>query len=58
MRPGVAIAAVSTIGYLGFLFGPPFIGFIAQATSLRISLALIAVLGLLIAAIARRLKTE
>jgi MFS family permease len=43
--PGVALAAVSTIGYLGFLAGPPMIGFIAQAASLRWSFALIAVLG-------------
>jgi MFS family permease len=45
LSPGVAIAAVSTIGYLGFLFGPPFIGFIAQASSLQVALGLIAVLG-------------
>ena len=56
MSPGVAIAAVSTIGYLGFLFGPPFIGFIAQATSLRISFGLIAVMGSVIAVIATRNK--
>jgi MFS family permease len=43
--PGVALAAVSTIGYLGFLAGPPMIGFIAEASSLRVSFALIAVLG-------------
>jgi MFS family permease len=43
---GVALAAVSTIGYLGFLFGPPVIGLIAQAFSLRWSFALIAFLGL------------
>lgn len=43
--PGVALAAVSTIGYLGFLAGPPMIGFIAEASSLRISFAVIAVLG-------------
>lgn len=42
---GVALAAVSTVGYLGFLFGPPVIGFIAQALSLRWSFALIAMLG-------------
>jgi len=45
MAPGVALAAVSTIGYFGFLFGPPLIGFIAQAASLRWSLTLIALLG-------------
>lgn len=43
--PGVALAAVSTIGYLGFLAGPPMIGFIADLSSLRWSFALIAVLG-------------
>jgi len=43
---GVALAAVSTIGYLGFLFGPPVIGLIAEAFSLRWSFALIAFLGL------------
>jgi MFS family permease len=58
MSPGVAIAAVSTIGYLGFLFGPPFIGFIAQASSLRVSLGLIAVLGSIISVMARRTKLE
>jgi MFS family permease len=58
MSPGVAIAAVSTIGYLGFLFGPPFIGFIAQATSLRISFGLIAVMGTMIAVIASKIQFE
>lgn len=45
MAPGVALAAVSTIGFFGFLCGPPLIGFIAQAASLRWSLTLIACLG-------------
>jgi len=45
LSPGIAIAAVSTVGFLGFLIGPPMIGFIAQATSLRWSFLLIAVLG-------------
>jgi MFS family permease len=54
MSPGVAIAAVSTIGYLGFLAGPPFIGFVAQASSLRVSLGLIAILGLVIIRMAGR----
>jgi MFS family permease len=58
LSPGVALAAVSTIGYLGFLFGPPFIGFVAQATSLRVSLGLIAVLGSLITVMATRTKFE
>lgn len=46
MLPGVALAAVSTIGFLGFLLGPPLIGFIAQAFGLQWPFSLIAVLGL------------
>ena len=56
LSPGVALAAVSTIGYLGFLFGPPFIGFIAQAFNLRVSLGLIAILGSIIALFASKIK--
>jgi MFS family permease len=54
--PGVALAAVSTIGYLGFVAGPPLIGFIAEASSLRWSFALIALLGLMTTVIASRMK--
>ena len=46
MLPGVALAAVSSISFLGFLIGPPIIGFIAQVSSLRWSFALIALLGM------------
>lgn len=42
--PGVGIASVASIGYAGFLAGPPFIGLLAEQTSLRISLLIIAVL--------------
>lgn len=58
LSPGVALAAVSTIGYLGFLFGPPFIGFIAQAFNLRVSLGLIAVLGSIIVIMAGKTKFD
>ena len=53
--PGVALAAVSTLGYLGFLFGPPFIGFVAQLSSLRVSLGLIAILGATIALLSNKI---
>jgi len=46
MSPGFALAAVSSISFLGFLLGPPLIGFIAQLSSLRWSFAVIALLGL------------
>jgi MFS family permease len=58
LSPGVALAAVSTIGYLGFLVGPPFIGFIAQAFNLRVSLGLIAVLGSVIVLMASKINFE
>lgn len=51
--PSMALTAVSSIGFLGFLVGPPMIGMIAGAFSLRVSFALIAFIGLLIAAIIR-----
>jgi Na+/melibiose symporter-like transporter len=41
---GVAIAGVATIGYAGFLAGPPVIGLVSEATSLRVGLALVGVL--------------
>lgn len=43
--PGIALTAVSSIGFLGFLLGPPLIGLIAGAFSLRISFLLIAAIG-------------
>jgi MFS family permease len=46
MHPGQALASVSTIGFMGFLAGPPIIGFVAQATSLRWSFVLVAIIGL------------
>jgi len=55
--PGVsaaaALAAVATMGYTGFLLGPPIIGAVAQALSLRDALGIIVLLGLAIAALAR-----
>ncbi|MCP5099026.1 MAG: MFS transporter [Chloroflexi bacterium] len=41
---GAGIASVATIGYAGFLAGPPAIGLIAEGTSLRIALLLVALL--------------
>jgi MFS family permease len=56
MPPGVAIAAVSTVGFLGFLMGPPVIGFIAEAMDLRWSFALIAILGFGTTLLASKIK--
>lgn len=46
------IAAVATCGYTGFLAGPPIIGFIAQATSLRLGLSVVVFLSALAAVLA------
>jgi len=56
LSPGVALATVSTIGFLGFLCGPPLIGFVAGATSLRISFAIIAVMGLCVSIVSGKSK--
>ena len=58
MSPGLALTAVSTIGFLGFLLGPPLIGFIAQTFSLRWSFTLIAILGFLTTVLATLIKWE
>jgi MFS family permease len=50
---GVGIAVVSGAGYVGFLFGPPLIGCIAQFTSLRVALFLLVALALLAVALAK-----
>lgn len=41
---GVGIAGVATIGYAGFLVGPPAIGLLAEATTLRVSMVLMLLL--------------
>ena len=51
--PGRGIAAVTTLGYFGFLAGPPFIGFVAEITGLPTALGLMAATALVIAAFAR-----
>lgn len=56
MSPGAALAALSTVGFLGFLLGPPLIGFIAQAAGLRWSFTVIAFLGLSTTLLATKIK--
>ncbi len=56
MSPGVAITVVSTIGFIGFLVGPPVIGFIASIATLRASFIFIALMGAGVVAIATKAK--
>jgi MFS family permease len=55
-NPGVALAAVSTIGFLGFLIGPPLIGFIAGLSSLKVSFLFIAVMGMSVVFVSSKAK--
>jgi MFS family permease len=58
MLPGVALAAVSTIGFLGFFVGPPVIGFIAGIATLRASFVLIALMGLSVVVVSTKAKLD
>ena len=58
VSPGMALTAVSSIGFLGFLAGPPLIGIVAGAFSLQISFTIIAFIGLLIAGMIRFRKAS
>lgn len=51
MSPGAALAAVSTLGYGGLLLGPPVIGFLAEASSIRAAFGVLALLACVIAAL-------
>ncbi|MEM1123323.1 MAG: MFS transporter [Bacteroidota bacterium] len=44
LAPGVGISMVTTIGYSGFLFGPPIIGFIADWQTLRVAMIFVVLL--------------
>jgi fucose permease len=51
--PAAAIAAVSSIGYAGFMVGPPLIGFIAQHASLTAAMGVVVVAATILALSAR-----
>ena len=57
MPPSSALAAVSTLGFSGFLVGPPLIGFLAHEISLRWALISVMIMGMVIFFLSRKLKT-
>lgn len=57
MAPSAALSAVSSVGFTGFLIGPPLIGFIAHEVGLRTALIIVAMLGALINLLARKVRT-
>ncbi len=58
LPPGVGLAMVTTVGYSGFLIGPPFIGFIADWQNLRVALSVIALLFLIMTILGIRYKPK
>jgi MFS family permease len=55
---GVGLAMVTTVGYSGFLFGPPIIGFLADWQTLRVALLFVALLLLIMTMLGVGHKTK
>lgn len=56
VAPGIVLATVSSVSFLGFLMGPPLIGYISAAAGLRYSFAVIGIFGLCITFLVSKLK--
>lgn len=56
IAPGMAIAMVSSVSYLGFLMGPPLIGYISALSSLQYSYAVIGCFGLFVSFLVSKIK--
>ncbi|MGI8643562.1 MAG: MFS transporter [Thermomicrobiales bacterium] len=57
-RAGEATSILMTVGYTGFSLGPTIIGFLAEATSLRLALGVIGTVSLGIAYLATRVAPD
>ena len=53
---GIALATVASVSFLGFLMGPPLIGYISEIAGLRYSFAVIGVFGMGITLLVSRIK--
>lgn len=56
VSPGIALATVSSVSFLGFLMGPPLIGYISAAAGLRYSFAVIGIFGFCITLLVSKIK--
>ena len=54
--PSVSLAAVTSIGFIGFLAGPPVIGYVAHAIGLRLALLLLVFMALIITVLSRKVR--
>jgi MFS family permease len=57
VAPGIALASVASIGFFGFLMGPPLIGYISAGAGLRYSFAVIGVFGICISLLVSHINT-
>jgi fucose permease len=57
LPPGQAVASVATMGYGGFLAGPPILGWLAELTSLRAIMGIIVLLAAMVAVLAGATRT-
>jgi MFS family permease len=53
---GIALATVSSVSFLGFLMGPPLIGYISEMAGLRYSFAVIGIFGMGITLLVSHIK--
>jgi MFS family permease len=58
LPPGVGLAMVTTVGYSGFLLGPPILGFISDALNLRFALVLVAALFIIMTILGVRYRQQ
>ncbi len=58
MTAGTALTAVSSLGFMGFLIGPPIMGFIAAATSLRGSFFALTIMSVAVVVLSSFLRPE
>jgi len=54
--PGIALATVSSVGFLGFLMGPPLIGHVSELFNLRYSFTIIGIFGICISLMVSRIQ--
>jgi MFS family permease len=57
IKPGAGIATVTGIGYIGFIVGPPTIGFASQLFTLRYALGIVVACCLVSAILARSMRS-
>lgn len=56
VAPGIALTTVASVSFLGFLMGPPMIGYIAELTNLQYSFAFIGLFGFIITILVSKIK--